>query len=338
MAGVFGQGNPLLDISSNVDQAFLEKYGLKNSDQILAEEKHFPIYEELAGRPDVVYVPGGATLNTVRVAQWAGRGNVKAAYTGSIGKDKFGDVLKSTAEKSGVTMNVMVDESTPTGTCAVCVIDKDRSLVANLAAANNFKGTHVDTPEVQASMQASNVFYSAGFHLTVPENGMKTVAEHAAAAGKTYTINLSAPFICQFFGTQLHEMIPYCDFVFGNETEFAAYGEANTVESKDLTEIAKVIAGLEKKNADKPRYAVVTQGKDATLIVGKDGLKVKVDVPEVEASKIVDTNGAGDSFVGGFLAMIAQGKSLEEACQAGHACAGFMIQVSGCQPSGDAPC
>lgn len=33
----------------------------------------------------------------------------------------------------------MVDEATPTGTCAVCVLEKDRSLVANLGAANNYK-------------------------------------------------------------------------------------------------------------------------------------------------------------------------------------------------------
>lgn len=33
----------------------------------------------------------------------------------------------------------MVDESTPTGTCGCCIADGDRSLVANLAAANNYK-------------------------------------------------------------------------------------------------------------------------------------------------------------------------------------------------------
>lgn len=32
-----------------------------------------------------------------------------------------------------------IDASTPTGTCAVCVTGIERSLVANLAAANNFK-------------------------------------------------------------------------------------------------------------------------------------------------------------------------------------------------------
>ena len=33
----------------------------------------------------------------------------------------------------------MVDEDAPTGTCATCVMDGERSLVANLAAANNYK-------------------------------------------------------------------------------------------------------------------------------------------------------------------------------------------------------
>lgn len=33
----------------------------------------------------------------------------------------------------------MVDKATPTGTCAVCIVGGERSLVANLAAANNFK-------------------------------------------------------------------------------------------------------------------------------------------------------------------------------------------------------
>jgi hypothetical protein len=38
-----------------------------------------------------------------------------------------------------VQVRYMVDESTATGTCAVCIVGGERSLVANLAAANNFK-------------------------------------------------------------------------------------------------------------------------------------------------------------------------------------------------------
>ena len=37
---VFLIGNPLLDMSTNTDQALLDKYGLKENDAILAEDKH----------------------------------------------------------------------------------------------------------------------------------------------------------------------------------------------------------------------------------------------------------------------------------------------------------
>uniref|UniRef100_A0A3Q3EDV9 Adenosine kinase n=1 Tax=Labrus bergylta TaxID=56723 RepID=A0A3Q3EDV9_9LABR len=37
---LFGMGNPLLDISAVVDKDFLDKFGLKPNDQILAEDKH----------------------------------------------------------------------------------------------------------------------------------------------------------------------------------------------------------------------------------------------------------------------------------------------------------
>jgi hypothetical protein len=43
---------------------------LKLNDQILAEEKHVPMYRELAASGDVEYIAGGATQNSIRVAQW----------------------------------------------------------------------------------------------------------------------------------------------------------------------------------------------------------------------------------------------------------------------------
>jgi pfkB family carbohydrate kinase. len=66
---VVGLGNPLLDISANVDEDFLSKYDLKPNNAILAEEKHKPLYDEMVKKYKVDYTPGGATQNTLRVAQ-----------------------------------------------------------------------------------------------------------------------------------------------------------------------------------------------------------------------------------------------------------------------------
>merc|ERR1712216_1026649 len=68
---LLGMGNPLLDISvACEDDALLKKYDLKLHDAILAEAKHAPLYEEMATHGDVEYIAGGATQNTIRVAQW----------------------------------------------------------------------------------------------------------------------------------------------------------------------------------------------------------------------------------------------------------------------------
>ena len=42
-----GMGNPLLDISAEVPDAVLTKYGLEPNNAILAEEKHMPLYLSL---------------------------------------------------------------------------------------------------------------------------------------------------------------------------------------------------------------------------------------------------------------------------------------------------
>jgi len=44
----------------------------------------------------------------------------------------------------------------------------------------------------------------------------------------------------------------------------------------------------------------------------------------------VDTNGAGDSFVGGFLSRFVLDKPLEECIAAGNYCASEVIKRSGC--------
>jgi len=95
-------GNPLLDISAEVPIAFAEKYGVKMDNAILAEDKHLPMYKELVEDFKVEYIAGGATQNSVRVAQWMSGDVAATAYIGCIGKDEFGSALKSSARADGV--------------------------------------------------------------------------------------------------------------------------------------------------------------------------------------------------------------------------------------------
>ena len=52
-------------------------------------------------------------------------------------------------------------------------------------------------------------------------------------------------------------------------------------------------------------------------------------MPALAKELIVDANGAGDAFVGGFLAQIARGKDVAPAVKTGHYAARTILQVSG---------
>jgi len=124
--------------------------------------------------------------------------------------------------------------------------------------------------------------------------------------------------------------------VFGNEHEFAALGKKQSW-GDDLKEIAKKLSEFPKINAKKPRVVIVTQGSHSTLAISSDGTSEEIRVPKVPAEEIVDTNGAGDSFVGGFLSQYVLGKSVHESVVAGHYCASVTIRTSGTDFRGKVP-
>merc|ERR1712032_1416798 len=74
---------------------------------------------------------------------------------------------------------------------------------------------------------------------------------------------------------------------------------------------------------------VITQGKDPTIIAIK-GETTEYPILEIPQDKLVDTNGAGDAYVGGFLSGLVQGKDNHYCCQAGAYAASVIVQRSGC--------
>ena len=57
-----------------------------------------------------------------------------------------------------------------------------------------------------------------GFFYTVCPSAVMYLCEHAYKNNKIFCTNLSAEFICEFYGDKLMDAMPYVDFLFGNET------------------------------------------------------------------------------------------------------------------------
>ncbi|XP_007467562.1 PREDICTED: adenosine kinase isoform X4 [Lipotes vexillifer] len=271
---LFGMGNPLLDITAVVDKDFLDKYSLKLNDQILAEEKHKELFDELVKKFKVEYHAGGSTQNSIKVAQWMIQQPHKAAtFFGCIGIDKFGEILKKKAAEAHVDAHYYEQNEQPTGTCAACITGGNRSLVANLAAANCYKKEkHLDMEKNWILVDKARVYYIA---------------------------------------------------------EAATFAREQGFETEDIKEIAKKTQALPKVNSERQRIVIFTQGRDDTILATESEVTA-FTVLDQDQKEIVDTNGAGDAFVGGFLSQLVSDKPLTECIRAGHYAASVIIRRTGC--------
>lgn len=335
---ILGMGNPLLDISAVTSDEVLSKYGLEANNAVLAEEKHMPLYEELSGTDGVTYSAGGATQNSIRVAQWMLQTPGATSYFGSIGDDEYGKKMTTCCtDEDGVNVQYYVHPTAATGTCAVVITGNNRSLVANLSAANEYNmEKHLTLGEQWSVVEKASIYYIAGFFLTVSPESIIRVGKHAAETGsKIMCFNLSAPFLMQVppFLAAMKQVLPYVDVCFGNETEAETLSQVMDYNTKDLTEIAIKLAQSDKVTPT-PRTVVITHGSEPTIVVVADKMRVwSVDtypITPIKKEAIVDTNGAGDAFVGGFISGLAKGKTIADCVATGSYSASVIIQQSGC--------
>lgn len=103
--------------------------------------------------------------------------------------------------------------------------------------------------------------------------------------------------------------------------------------TEDMHEIALKICQLPKQNESRKRVTVITQGKDPVLLA-QNGKVIEIPVKQLSNEEIIDTNGAGDAFVGGFLAQYIQEKPLETCIRCGIWAAGEIIKRPGCSFDG----
>lgn len=96
----------------------------------------------------------------------------------------------------------------------------------------------------------------------------------------------------------------------------------------DLATIARAIAISPKESTAQHRIVVLTHGAEPTVLVSSaEPDKPKLfGVTALKDEQIVDTNGAGDAFAGGFLAALISGKNWEQCVETAHVMGAMCIQ------------
>lgn len=292
-----------------------------------------PLYQELVKKMRVKYIPGGCTLNTLRVCQWMLGENGSTFFSGAVGNDAVAKILVQKVRDSGIDAIWQTSDEHQTGTCASLINGSQgyRSLVTRLGAAKHYERTHLDREDMWEQVKQASIFYFSGYFLTTQDgvDSMLAIAEHASREPKQiFAFNLSATYICEHFEAELDQVLPYADFIFGNEHEAEAYAKVKGIKYENCEDIAIHLAQLPSKK--KKRHVIITQGAKPIIVADEHGNISLFEVERLSLKRLVDTNGAGDAFVGGFFAGYMQENSIPDCIRSGQWAARIIIQNEGC--------
>ncbi|KAH8288860.1 hypothetical protein KR054_010815, partial [Drosophila jambulina] len=308
---IIGFGNPLLDITCIVeDNVILEKFGLTPNTAIIAEEKHDTLFDELMNMENVVYSAGGACQNTMRIFQWIVQTPGRGIFTGAVGNDKLGERIAKRAKADGLLTLYQVKDELPTGSCAVIINGLNRSMVANLGAASLFSEEWMEEDENICRLDHAQYFYFTGFFLAVCPTVVELVSKMCSESNRMMILNFSAVFVLQMQRASLNQVMQHVDIVFCNKEEAIAFGDASDWRTKNIFEIGPRMQSMPKANM-RPRLVIIMDGTCPVLCFQENERVLEYPVPKVDKSKIVDTNGCNDAFIGGFLAMYVQKMPLD---------------------------
>ncbi|XP_055543879.1 adenosine kinase [Wyeomyia smithii] len=339
-------GNVLLDISVELrdDSNILQDFDLKEDDQreIPADKlaRLEAVAIETCGNPK--YNPGGSALNTCRILRALGEKNVM--FCGAVGADENGKILLQILKDNSLCTCIQTLPEHSTGTC-VCLISGDkRSLNANIGASLHFKKEFVMSRWCQDKIghcksaahdfnEDVRVFYIEGYFIPEKFAICQYIYEnYCKGTANLFVTNLNATYILQNFTKQMKCLIEQADLVFGNLTEFVTLAKIYECDSVD--DLSKsLIRKYLKLNREK--IIIATDASRCVRFYHGNGSAFYAEtyqVPIVPQKAVVDTTGAGDSFVAGFLYKYLNGEAptLLDCVRYASKVAGKVIRQVGC--------
>ncbi len=328
-------GNPIVDISAEITQEILKLYNLHFGETVFANPSNEGFYKALEDMPQVTYIPGGSIQNTLRVAAWCLYMNpeninlFKVTMLGATGNDTYCNKIISAFNQSGVNHILQKIPNMETSRCGVGIHQKERCLVPQIKASNCLTEDFVN--EHEKEIMSHDALLIEGYFLQEKYDLCLNLCTKFKDQRKVVILTLSAVTIVQQHKDKIMEIANYSDIIVGNMGELETLAEMNGMDYK--TTFEKVSKNLTIK---KDRLFLITHGSKGAIVGKYDYTRGNIDFilqcfPSVmKMEDIVDLNGAGDAFLGGFLSQFMQGKNLEACCKAGNDAANVILKNIGC--------
>jgi len=260
---------------------------------------------------------GGKGANQAVAAQ---RGGGKVSFIGRVGSDGFGDLMLSGLGKEKIDLIHLEKGPGESANATIWVQENGANRIAV------FLGESKNLDPIRVS-EAVNSHTTASFFVSQLEIKQEVVLAGLSAAKKknmTTILNI-AP-----YSPVNQDVLDVTDWLIANEVELLALLNSSGLIQPDLLTLDELSSVLPSWSKKLGVNLIVTLGSDGAAGVSQDGSTVFVEAPKVKA---VDTVGAGDCFVGFFVAALSNGLSWQRAMRSGVMAASESVQKPGAQAS-----
>ncbi|XP_053964777.1 adenosine kinase-like [Anastrepha ludens] len=291
--------------------------------------------EEVCKRVKCVESPGGSALNTVRILTHLGE---NALFIGSIGDDEAGQKLQKCFKEQNIEARLFTYKNIPTGEC-VSIINMDTHdevLYANIGASDQINMDQMIQVEQELHFlrppERKQIIYIEGFMLSQCEEICTRLVKNYVRGRRWLAINLSAEYVVRKHFDIIMELICAAYFIFGNFKEFSALADKMGF-GADLDKALKTIFEM----TCGPRIIIITMDREGVVLVAN--VEYESDnagevfyrrCNAVPVENVVDSTGAGDSFVAGFLHAFLNKYKLLDCVIVGSAVAAKVVTTIGC--------
>lgn len=261
--------------------------------------------------------PGGAPANVLSAISRLGG---TCAFIGKIGKDMHGRFLLDVLNKEGICTDGVVGDEKYFTTLAFVSLDEKGERSFSFARKPG-ADTQLDESEVRFDIiEQSRIFHVGSLSLTDEPCGRATLSALKFAKEKGLIISYDPNYRAPLWESEekategMKSILEYVDII-----------KVSDEETRLLTGFEDEVRASEELLNMGIKTVIITLGEKGALVRTKDGYVYS----EAEKVKAVDTTGAGDAFMGGFLYKVAKSGKREFALEEIKGFADFANKVAG---------
>ncbi len=288
--------------------------GSLNMDLFIRVQRFLQPGETVIGEDFHTAFGGKGANQAYAIGKLGALSNIATAMIGCVGPDSFGEQMIANLRTVGVdTRAVLRREGVASGTALITLDASGQNQIVVAPGANATLTAADVSAQLGLFQKAKAVVVQLETTMPAVERALRMAREAGAMTILNPAPAASVP----------DELLRLCDYVIPNESEARQLTGVGVLNVDAAAAAARILRSRGARNA------LVTLG-DNGVWLETEGFRGHVPAYRVKA---VDTVGAGDTFIGGFVVGLIEGIDVRRAAQLGCAASAIAVTRSGAQAS-----